>query len=305
MRNNKIFLSPYATLVVGILALSMTSIFVRWADAPGTVTAAYRMAFSTIFLTPFVLKRGLDLPKKGSSLVWLVPLSGLFVALDHGTLNTAIGLTRIANCTLLNNLAPLWVALFALVVWREKLRKWFWGGLFLTLAGAAVIFGSDFLHHPQLGLGDGIAFFSSFFYAGYFLLTQTSRTRTSALQYIWMVNLLSAVFLFAYNLLVGITLFGYSPITWLIFAAAGIVSQTIGYFSVAHALGHLPASIVSPTMVIQIVITALLAIPLTGESLSVTQLVGGATILAGILVINLTRRQTAAHGENEEISAVA
>ena len=39
MAIGKLKLSPYATLVIGILSLSMTSIFVRWADAPGTVTA--------------------------------------------------------------------------------------------------------------------------------------------------------------------------------------------------------------------------------------------------------------------------
>lgn len=283
--------SPYITLVIGILGLSLTGIFVRWAQAPGTVTAAYRMAFSVIVLTPFVLRKGIKKPDKGSGLLWLIPLAGLFVALDHGTLNTAIGLTRIANCTLLNNTAPLWVALFALVVWREKLQKWFWAGLALTLAGAVVILGFDFFKHPQLGWGDGFALLSSFFYAGYFLVTQFSRTKVPALQYIWLVNLVSAVLLFAYNIAVGNPLFGYPPQTWLTFAAVGIISQTIGYFSVTHALGHLPASIVSPTMVIQIVITALLAIPLTGEALSTVQLAGGLTILAGILLINLTRKR--------------
>jgi drug/metabolite transporter (DMT)-like permease len=292
MQTKKLTLSPYATLAFGILGLSMTSIFVRWADAPGTVTAAYRMAFSALALTPFVLKKGIHPIEKGSSLTWMILLAGLFVALDHGTLNTAIGLTRIANCTLLNNIAPLWVALFALLIWREKLHKWFWVGLIMTLAGAAIILGSDFIRHPQLGVGDGFALLSSFFYAGYFLLTQSSRKNISALQYMWMVNLVSAVILFAYNLLAGNALFGYSPLTWLIFIGAGIVSQTIGYFSVAHALGHLPASVVAPTMVIQIVLTSLLAIPLTGESLSIVQVAGGLVILAGILLINLTQKQS-------------
>ena len=296
MKKNNIAISPYVTLAFGIFGLSMTSIFVRWADAPGTVTAAYRMAFSALVLTPFVARKGLKLEASRSSLTGLILLAGLFVALDHGNLNTAIGLTKIANCTLLNNIAPIWVALFALTVWREKMHKWFWVGLALTLAGAVIILGSDLILHPQLGLGDGFAFLSSIFYAGYFLVTQSSRTRISALQYIWMVNIVSAILLFAYNMIIGNPIFGYAPVTWLVFIGAGVFSQTVGYFSVAHALGHLPASIVSPTMVIQIVITALLAIPFAGESLSLTQLMGGVTILAGILVINLTRRQKTASG---------
>lgn len=305
MKSAKLLQSPYLTLAVGILGLSMTSIFVRWAQAPGTVTAAYRMAFSALALTPFVLTSGLKKPAKGSPLTWMILIAGLFVALDHGTLNTAVGLTRIANCTLLNNIAPLWVALFALIVWRERLQKWFWIGLALTIIGAVIILGTDFFRHPQLGVGDGFAFLSSFFYAGYFLITQSSRTKISALQYIWMVNLISALLLFAYNIAVGIPLFDYSPLTWLIFFAAGIVSQTIGYFSVAHALGRLPASIVAPTMVIQIVLTALLAIPLTGESLTLIQIAGGITVLAGIVLINVTKnksREISSEPENRSSS---
>jgi len=302
MRKNKIAISPYLTLAFGIFGLSMTSIFVRWADAPGTVTAAYRMAFSAIVLTPFVVRQEINIEGRKSSLLRMIPLAGLFVALDHGFLNTAIGMTKIANCTLLNNIAPIWVALFALIVWREKMHKWFWVGLSFTLAGAVIILGSDLILHPQLGLGDGFAFLSSLFYAGYFLVTQSSRTRISALQYIWMVNIVSAVLLFAYNMLMGNPLFGYSPLTWLVFIGAGVFSQTVGYFSVAHALGHLPASIVSPTMVLQIVLTALLAIPFAGESLSSNQLIGGLTILAGILIINLTRRQKTVNGRQKPLT---
>jgi drug/metabolite transporter (DMT)-like permease len=280
---------PYLALVAGILALSMTSIFVRWADAPGTITAAYRMAISTLVLTPFALKQGVKVDTKSGKWLGVISLAGLFVALDHGTLNTAVGMTRIANCTLLNNIAPIWVALFALIVWREKLRKWFWIGLCLTLAGAVFILGSDLIKHPTLGLGDGFAFISSFCYAGYFLITQVGRTRISALRYLWAVNLVSAVLLFGFNIISGVPIFGYSLQTYLVFIAAGVISQTIGYSSVTYALGHLPASIVAPTMVIQIVLTSLLAIPLTGEPLSLIQILGGLAVIGGILIVNLTR----------------
>ncbi len=291
MTSQKTSLLPYITLVIGILCLSMTSIFVRWADAPGTITAAYRMIFAVLVLTPFVFKKGFVPLEKGSSLVWMIPAAGLLIALVHGTLNTAILLTRIANCVLLNNLAPVWVALFALMVWKEKIAKWFWVGLTLALAGAAVILGADLLRHPQLSLGDGLAFLASFFYAGYYLLTQSSRVKIPALQYIWLVNLFSAIALVLYNLIVGNALCGYSPLTWMVFAAAGIVPQAIGYFCIAYSLGHLSAAVVSPTLLVQIVITALIAIPLTGEELSEVQIMGGLIVLAGILIINLTRKK--------------
>lgn len=280
---------PYLALGIGLAALSMTGIFVRWANAPGTVTAAYRMGIAALALTPLALreKKGLLL-KNRLGWLWLV-LAGLFIALDHGSLNTAVNLTRIANCTLLNNLSPLWVATFALIIWREPLNRWFWLGLALAIGGAAVILGSDFLKHPQLGLGDGLAFASSLFYAGYFLVTQVGRRSGSLWRFSWVIYAISAALLFGYNFVMKIPNTGYPGRTYLVFLAIGLFCQAIGYTSIVYALGHLPASIVSPTMVAQIVLTSLLAIPLTGEDLSLLQVLGGGIVITGIILVNLNR----------------
>ncbi len=281
--------SPYLALVIGFTALSMTGIFVRWAEAPGTVTAAYRMGIAALVLTPFALReKGGLLLKSKFGWLWLL-LAGVFIALDHGTLNTAVNLTRIANCTLLNNLSPLWVALFALIVWRERLNRWFWIGLALALGGAGFILGNDFIQHPQLGIGDGLAFVSSLGYAGYYLVTQVGRRAGSLWRFSWGIYAISAIILFVFNFATGVPVAAYPIKTFLVFIAIGIFCQAIGYTSIVYALGHLPASIVSPTMVAQIVLTSLLAIPLTGESISIIQIIGGVIVIVGILLVNLSR----------------
>ena len=61
--------------------------------------------------------------------------------------------TSAANATVLNYAAPVWVALFAWLVFKERLTGLFWLGLVLTLAGVAIVFGSDFLRHPSGGEG--------------------------------------------------------------------------------------------------------------------------------------------------------
>ena len=48
---------PYIALATGIIALSMSAMFVRWAEAPGTVTGFYRVLISTILLTPLFLRQ--------------------------------------------------------------------------------------------------------------------------------------------------------------------------------------------------------------------------------------------------------
>jgi drug/metabolite transporter (DMT)-like permease len=61
--------------------------------------------------------------------------------------------------------------------------------------------------------------------------------------------------------------------------------------SLAYALGHLPASVVSPTMTLQPIVTTLLAIPLLGEIPSIWQGIGGAMALFGIYIINQSHNQ--------------
>ncbi|MBM2843513.1 MAG: conserved rane protein of unknown function, partial [Anaerolineales bacterium] len=68
--------------------------------------------------------------------------------------------------------------------------------------------------------------------------------------------------------------------------ALGLVTQVLGYVSVGYALGRLPASLVAPTMVGQKVMTALLAIPLLGETLTPVQWIGGAAVLVGIVLVH-------------------
>jgi len=57
-----------------------------------------------------------------------------------------------------------------------------------------------------------------------------------------------------------------------------------------YALGHLPASIVSPTLLGQPVVTALLAGLLLGEVLSAWHIAGGVAVLAGVLLVHRSRR---------------
>ncbi len=291
---NKALLA-YSALVTGILCLSFSGLFVRWANAPGVVTSFYRMTIAALVMSPILIRqgrqaagRGLTAPRGVKGWAWLLPalLGGLFTALDHGTWTTAMGLTRVANATLLNNTAPIWVALVAYFVFKEKLKRYFWLGLLLTMAGATVVLASDLITHPTLGWGDLLALVSGMFYAAYFLVTQRARRSMSAFTYMAVVDLVSALFLLSFCLAFNQPLDGYPLQTYLIFIAAALVSQVIGHLSLSYALGHLPASLVAPTMIAQPILTALLAIPLLGEALHLTQWTGGLAVLAGIYLVN-------------------
>ncbi len=289
MKNN--LLLAYSALGAGIPALSLSAMFVRWADAPGPVTAFYRISLSLIILSPFFLRRYATYQKVLSAHLIFPILAGLFTALDLGLWTTSLDYTTAANATLLGNTSPLWVALGAWLLFHEKPSKRFWLGLSVALMGAFLILGSDFLFHPRFGIGDALAFTTGIFYGCYFLATQRSRERFDPLAHIWITGLIASLVLILINLLLGHSLTGYPMKTWMVFGSTAIVSQIIGYLSLAYALGHLPARIVSPTMILQPVLTTLLAIPLLGEIPNIWQVAGGAIALVGIYAVNMSHHQ--------------
>ena len=282
---------PYVALAVGISALSLSAMFVRWADAPGAVTGFYRLLFSTIFLAPLFVRQQKTLEPIDKRYYIFPLLGGLFTAFDFAFWNSSLKFTTAANATLLGNTSPLWVALFAFFVLREKLRGTFWIGLVIALTGAVLVMGSDFLNHPTLGLGDVMASTAAIFYASYQLITQRGRKYIDPLRYTWLVGVSAVVGMFIMNLVLGNQLTDYPARTWGIFLATAVVSQMIGYLAITYALGHLPASIVSPTLVGQPILTAVLAIPLLGEMPNTTQWVGGAIALVGIYLVNQSHLQ--------------
>jgi len=280
----------YIALIVGIICLSFSAMFGKWANAPGPVIGFYRIGLATVILLPIFVyrkyKNGIKLPKA----VLLLPiLGGIFTAFDHGTWNSSLRYTSAANATLLGNTAPLWVALFSWLVFRQKLKGLFWLGLALTLGGAVTVLGSDFIRHPTIGLGDLLAMAAGVFYAGYFLVTERGRQKLDTLSYVWLVDLVATFTLFLISLGMRMPLTGYPTQSYLAFLGAALVSQVGGYLSIGYALGHLPASIVSPTLIGQPVVTALLDIPLLGEALRTEQWLGGLVVLVGIYLVHRSR----------------
>ena len=285
-------LLAYLALGVGIISLSFSAMFVRWANAPGPVTAFYRLFFSIFLLLPFFLPRIRAKPVFRSPSVLFPLLAGVFTACDLALWTASLSFTTAANATLLGNTAPLWVALGTWLILKQKLSPGFWRGLTLALLGAALIMGTDFLLHPRLGIGDVMAILTGFFYGGYFLFTERSRRQFDPISHIWLVGIGASLTLFMVNTILQYPLTGYPTQTWIVFLATAVVSQLIGYMSLAYALGHLPASVVSPTMILQPIVTAVLAIPLLGEIPSIWQGVGGAIALVGIYIVNQSYNRT-------------
>ena len=105
----------------------------------------------------------------------------------------------------------------------------------------------------------------------------------------WISAATGGVVLFSASALLGLPLVGYPVSTYVNLAALALVTQIGGWLALNYALGHLRAAVVSPTLLMQPVLTAVIAVPLLGQPLTVPQVVGGAIVLAGIFIVHRTQ----------------
>jgi drug/metabolite transporter (DMT)-like permease len=277
---------PYLALALAVVSLGFSAIFVRWAGAPGPVSAFYRVGLAAAVMAAPALRQARregPLPRRG---LWLAVLAGLFFAGDLGTWSTAVMVGNAASVTLLANTAPIWAGLGALVLFRERLGVVFWGGLLLATLGAAVVLGGDFLAHPSLSLGDLLGLVAGVFYGAFFLATQRAREGLSSLVAWWVSTTVSTGALLLASWALGHSLAGYSAATYGYLLAVALLTQVGGYIAISYALGRLPASVVAPTLLGQPVLTALLSGPLLGEWPHAAQVLGGLMVLAGIWLVH-------------------
>ena len=280
---------PYLALVGGILCISWSAIFVRWTDIPGPASAFYRMLIpATVMLPTWFFNRGS--PRVSLRNLLIIAVGGTFFALDLAFYNTSILKTSAANATLLGNNTPIFVGLFAWLIFRRKPALSFWLGLLLALSGGTVIVSADLSRHVTLGSGDVMAVAAAACFAVYLMATERVRMTTSTTAFLRLAMISSAVFLLAINLVLRVPLRVPPGRSLWALLGLGLVSQLGGYLALTYALGHLPATVTSVTLLSQGPLTAVMASMLLKEPLTGAQVIGGVLVLAGIFLANRRSR---------------
>ncbi|OGU55643.1 MAG: hypothetical protein A2V66_10210 [Ignavibacteria bacterium RBG_13_36_8] len=288
---SQLFLA-YLSLAFGILCIGFSAIFVKFAGVSGFVSAFYRVFFAGIVIIPWWFLSKKSLP--GNKDLFLILLGGFFFAIDLVLWNSSLLYTSAATSTLLANSAPIWIGLGALFILKEKLDSRFWLGLLIAILGGSILLGLEAWRSLNFNIGDLLALAASFFYASYLMVTQRARMRIDTLTFMTFAVLSGIIVIFLMNLAVCSQFIGYSDKTWISLIALALITHLGGWLSINYALGHLKATKASVTLLAQAVVTAIVAIPLLDEQLSVNQVVGGILVLMGIYLVN--RRRVKKHG---------
>ncbi|MFD0915464.1 DMT family transporter [Pseudahrensia aquimaris] len=275
----------FGALVLGALAMGISPVFVRFADVGPFASAFWRVALALPVLFLWMVwecrRTGIPLKKalRWDGAVWL---SGLFFAGDLFFWHLAILETTIANATFLACLAPIWVALLSGAFIGEPVTQRIVFGLFLCLAGAALLIGGSYQLAPERFMGDVYGFITSIFFGLYFLAVRVARRTHGAGALVFMSTTITAACLLVVTLLAGQGLWPQTITGLLAVLALGLLAHTGGQGLLAVALGSLSATFSSLVIFIEAVAAALFAWLIVNESLSGIQIIGGALILFGI-----------------------
>ena len=275
----------YAALLIGIVCIAWSAIFVRWTSIPGPASAFYRLLIPALVLLPTWLIPGSprELPLRSYG---IIAVGAMFFALDLAFYNTAILQTSAANATLLGNNTPIVVGLLSWLLFKRRPAWSFWIGLALAVAGALVIVVADLGRHAKFGLGDVLALAAAACFAVYLIATEQVREHTNTLEFLRLAMLFSTVFMFLFALAVRVPFEIPDKRSLLALLGLGLVSQLGGYLALTYALGHLPATVTSVSLLSQGPLTAILAALLLGEPLTGPLMAGGALVLAGVGLAN-------------------
>jgi drug/metabolite transporter (DMT)-like permease len=286
--------TAYAALILAIAGITWSAIFVRWAGTPGAASALYRVLIAAAVLIPWRLAVRPPPPRASAAQIdarrapWIALAGGAFFALDLALWNTAVMATQAAIASLLGNLTPVFVGLLSWIALGRRPARSFWIGVVLALIGCVLIVSVHLDASVGVGtlIGDALAIIASIFFAAYLLTTERVRVAMDTLTFNTLAIVGSLGTLLVICLAMRIPLTGYTSRTWLALAGLGLISQLGAYYALVYALGHLPATVTSVSLLAQVPATAVLAMLLLGEPLSTIQIVGTAIVLAGIYIVN-------------------
>ncbi|MGV3772942.1 MAG: DMT family transporter [Verrucomicrobiales bacterium] len=296
MISSRAKLIGFVALILGASGIGVAPIFVRLSEVGPIATGFYRLFFALPILWLWAasekrkskanLNKPLPDPWEKRNL-WLFILSGSCFAGDLAFWHWSIKLTTVANSTLLTNFAPLFVVAGSRLFLKERVQPAVIVGMFIALAGGALLVRETLNFEPQHLTGDILALVTAGFYAGYILTATEIRKRFSTSVLMMFSACVTCPLLLIAALASRESFIPASLYGWGIILGLALISHVLGQGLIGYSLASLPASFSSVALLWQPVVAAVLAALLLNEPLTTLKIVGGAVVLLGILTASL------------------
>ena len=271
-------------MIAGTLITAWSGVLVRLIDVGPFAAGAWRVALAVPALAAWarlVQRDRRDAPNLRRSAGLLI-FAGLAFALNIGFFHISLTGTKVANAAFIGAVGPIVTVIGGALFFRERSSSRMWLALGLALFGAWTMAG--LVAPTRIGFGDSLALCSSITYSGYLLLIKQLRLRLDAVTATMWTSAISAVVLAVAAWLHGETMIPSSAFGWMIAALLGVGVHALGQGLTSVAMGRAPVAVIALVILAQPPFTALAAWTVLGEGMMRLQIVGGAIILAAVLL---------------------
>lgn len=272
-------------LFIGIIAISFSSIFVKWSDSPVSVQAMYRLMITAIMMLPFAGKYAGDARSLKRSEWGLLALSAAMLALHFLLWMGSLQWTSVASSTIILALQPVFVMIGAYLWFKERTSLGALFGMSIAFLGVFLLIGSSgFGGQEGHFKGDLMSLLGTAAVAVHMLLGQLLLRRLPSFLYSWLVFVMASLILAVYNLIQGYSFTGYSGREWGIFLLLAIVPTVFGHLLFNWLMKFASASTVSMSVLGEPVGASVLAFLILHETMYPLQAAGGALVLLGLIL---------------------
>ena len=276
---------PMIMIVIGVLGISLSAIFVKYSTAPSAVTAAFRLSWTVLLMSPVIwAKREIreELFQIDKRELLLSVFSGLFLAIHFVLWFESLQHTSVASSTSIVCTEVIWVALGFCLFLKGTLTKQAVLAILIAFAGSVVIAYSDSTAGDAHLYGDILALVSAVAVAAYTLLGRIVRNSVSTSVYTYVVYASCAAVLLGTCLVQGYPLFGYGVSAVIVGLLLSVFSTILGHSIFSWCLKYFSPAFVSASKLCEPVVASIIAVFLFSELPSVLQIFGGAMIIGGV-----------------------
>ena len=284
---------PIIMIVIGVFGISMSSIFVKYSQAPSAVTAAYRLLWTVLLMTPVVLGKKevreelIHIDKKAGLLSCL---SGFFLAIHFVLWFESLLHTSVASSTTIVCTEVIWVCFGFCLFMKGRLSKKAVAAITVTLIGSVMIACADSAAGGSHLYGDILSLLAAVAVAVYTLIGQVVRKKVSTTVYTYLLYIVCSIVLVLMCIVQGHNLFGFGISAAVVGFFLAVFSTILGHSIFSWCLKYFSPSFVSASKLCEPVVAAIIAGFLFGEIPTLLQIVGGILVLGGVCYYSIIEK---------------
>lgn len=252
-----------------------------------------RVTFSAVLMTalfavfsPRIMKiRVRDIP-------YFLLLGGVAMALVQITYFYAISKIQVAAAILLQYLAPIPIALFSIIFWKERLTPLKTAAIVLAFGGCYLVVGGynlQFLHMNRFGIMGGLA--SAVCFASYSLLGERGMHRYNPWTVLYYAITFAALsWHIAYPPFHYITA-GYTWVQWGWMSYIAVIGTFLPFGLYFVGINYVRSTRASITATLEPISAGLIAFVVLGEVMELLQILGGVLVISAIVLLQLQQEQ--------------